>query len=282
MTPISNRQAPVTRLTDPAAVQRWLEDDRRWCAYALADLEEPFWSHAAFWVTAQPAPAVLLHLALPSWAVLWGHGAPAGLAAIVPALPSRPRAANLMLRAEALPEFARWYDFGEIEPMRRMVVTPATFWPASGAGAVRLHDPEELTAFYAGRAPGYDPAQVTRGIYYGVREADGRLCAAAGTHAVSPRAGLGIVGNVFTEPAARGQGLGRRVTAAVVTALFEQGCREILLNVRADNIAALSVYTRLGFETHCDFVETVATARPARSTLPQAGEHDHFSPRVAR
>lgn len=125
---------PVSRVADPEAVRPWLEDDRRWCAYALADLEEPFWSHAAFWVTGRPAPAVLLHLSLPGWDLLWGHGAPPGLAAIVSALPARPRVANLMLRAEALPEFARWYECGAVEQMRRMVVTPAAFRPVSTAG----------------------------------------------------------------------------------------------------------------------------------------------------
>src|SRR5690606_9215602 len=121
-------------------------------------------------------------------------------------------------------------------------------------------DAAELTAFYAGRALGYDPAQVNRGVYYGVRGDDGRLLAAAGTHAVSLRARIGIVGNVFTAPKARGRGLGLRVTSAVVATLFDLGCREILLNVRADNEAALAIYRRLGFEVHCSFVETVATA----------------------
>lgn len=82
----------------------------------------------------------------------------------------------------------------------------------------------------------------------------------AGTYAVSLRAGLGILGNVFTEPALRRRGLGLRVTAIVVAALFEQGCGEVLLNVRVDNTAALAIYSRLGFETHCDFVETIGTA----------------------
>lgn len=252
-----------TRLTTPAAVEPWLATDRRWCAYAIADLEEPFWSHSRFWVTEQPAPAILLHLSLPSWDAFFAHGDDGAIAAIAAGLPALPAQVNLMLRRAALPHFRRWYDFGEVEAMVRQVVTPAAFRPAPTGPAERLHDPRELSAFYAGRALGYDAAQVERGAYFGVRGADGRLLAVAGTHAASQRYRIGVLGNVLTEPDARGQGLGRQVVSAVVGTLFaEFGCTEVLLNVRSDNEPALALYRQLGFITHCDFVETVATRRP--------------------
>jgi RimJ/RimL family protein N-acetyltransferase len=249
-----------TLLTTPAQVEPWLATDRRWCAYAIADLEEPFWPHCRFWAQPEPAPAILLHLTLPSWDLFWSHGDPATTGAIVANLPQLPEQVNLMLPTATLPIFERWYHFGPIDTMLRQCLTPDRFRPIPSPGVERLHDPAELTAFYAGRAPGYDPAQVVRGAYFGARGADGRLLAVAGTHAASARYRIGVVGNVFTEPAARGQGLAPRLVSAVVATLFtEFACTDVVLNVRVDNASAIQLYQRLGFWTECQFVETVAS-----------------------
>ena len=69
--------------------------------------------------------------------------------------------------------------------------------------------------------------------------------------------GAAAIGNVYVRRDRRGRGLGRVVTAAVLTGLA--GIETIGLNVRADNSAALRVYESLGFARHCEFYEGLAT-----------------------
>ena len=49
-------------------------------------------------------------------------------------------------------------------------------------------------------------------------------------------------------PAAQGQGLGRRLLDALVAEARRRDAGEVLLEVRAENAAALALYTAAGFE----------------------------------
>ncbi|WP_420810126.1 mycothiol synthase [Halopolyspora algeriensis] len=60
--------------------------------------------------------------------------------------------------------------------------------------------------------------------------------------------GTGEVYVVGVDPAARGSGLGRSLTAAGLRHLQEAGCRQVMLYVEGDNGPAISVYERLGFQ----------------------------------
>lgn len=105
-------------------------------------------------------------------------------------------------------------------------------------------------------APGevfFQPSMIPGGCWYGVRQEE-RLVAMAGTHVVSDDWSVGAIGGVLTHPAHRGRGLGARTTSAVAHAL---GARVDLvgLNVAADNVGARRIYERLGFETAVDFEE---------------------------
>jgi len=62
---------------------------------------------------------------------------------------------------------------------------------------------------------------------------------------------LGEVYVVGIDPAAQGRGLGRALTLAGLHHLAGLGVSEVLLYVEADNHAALSTYSKLGF-THAD------------------------------
>jgi ribosomal protein S18 acetylase RimI-like enzyme len=74
---------------------------------------------------------------------------------------------------------------------------------------------------------------------------------------LSREEGAAAIGNVYTRRDRRGLGHGRAVTAAVLGALG--GIRTVVLNVRADNPAAIRVYEALGFRRHCRFHEALAT-----------------------
>lgn len=58
----------------------------------------------------------------------------------------------------------------------------------------------------------------------------------------------GSLGNIAVHPDHRGKGLARKVTAALVKSLLDEGIEQIGLNVSDSNPAAIACYTRLGFE----------------------------------
>lgn len=74
--------------------------------------------------------------------------------------------------------------------------------------------------------------------------AEGRVGAVAFAAAVGP---LAMLGDVATLPPFRGRGLGRRACLAALGWARSEGARFGVLQVEADNDAALSLYRRLGF-----------------------------------
>jgi ribosomal protein S18 acetylase RimI-like enzyme len=81
--------------------------------------------------------------------------------------------------------------------------------------------------------------------WYGVPDADGRLVAC--TADTSSATAVGHLSAIAVDPAARGRGLGRAVTAAVTRALFDEGCDVVTLGMYADNTAGRALYDALGF-----------------------------------
>ena len=97
-------------------------------------------------------------------------------------------------------------------------------------------------------------------MYFGVRD-NGRLVAAGGTHVVSTRFGIAVLGGIFTLPAARGRGYASAITSALVAVLLARGCRDVVLNVNAENETARGVYDRVGFHEHCRYEAGEAVLR---------------------
>jgi predicted GNAT family acetyltransferase len=152
--------------------------------------------------------------------------------------------------------------------MRRMNVNVNKFRPRINQDVRRLR-PDDLDAVidlygHASRTY-FTPERMRREIYFGVYHAD-VLVAAAGTHVRSAKSGIAAVGNVLTRLAYRGRGMARSVTSAVTETALEQH-RDVVLNVREDNAPAISVYERLGYQTHGQFIEGPAVRRPGWERL---------------
>jgi predicted GNAT family acetyltransferase len=71
---------------------------------------------------------------------------------------------------------------------------------------------------------------------------------------------MAAVGNVLTRLAYRNRGMATSVTSAVTEAALENH-RDVVLNVRQDNLPAISVYRRLGYDVHGPFIEGPAVRR---------------------
>jgi ribosomal protein S18 acetylase RimI-like enzyme len=79
-----------------------------------------------------------------------------------------------------------------------------------------------------------------------IARVDGVAVAAGLVSIDGPLAGVFDVG---TASAARGQGIGTAVVAALLTRAWERGARQAFLQVTEDNAAAIAIYRRFGFET---------------------------------
>lgn len=243
--------------TDRALLRAFLDRDRIFAAYALADLEdaEPGRSRWGIARAGDEVVSLVLEYGGPSPQPLFVSGRDDGIEAIlrdvikpsiayVACLPASVRAVESRYRLENGPQ------------MVRMWVDRNTFRPAFDPGVEPLgpSDAGELNRLYRlGFGSWLPPQAVAEGIYRGIR-VNGRLVAAAGTHVIGRRARIAVVGNVLTQPEFRGRRYAQATTAAVTAHLLEF-CDHVVLNVRSDNPPALNAYRRLGYAEHVRFEE---------------------------
>ena len=258
---ISRREGAieVRQTTDRALLRSFLEHDRLFAAYALCDLEDREFGRTRWGVAWASGEAVAIGLEYSGLSPqpLFVMGSNDGIDAILRDL-LRPRAAYIATRHEAVPAVERHYRLDLGPPMVRMWVDRSTFQPYP-ADVQRLLPVEigELNRLYSlGFASWLPSSAIADGVYYGIR-VGGKLVAAAGTHVISTRARLGVVGNVLTHVDHRGRGYATAVTGAVTAELLRM-CEQVVLNVRSDNPPALQAYRRLGYEEHVRFEERLA------------------------
>ncbi|NOR90654.1 MAG: GNAT family N-acetyltransferase [Anaerolineales bacterium] len=118
-----------------------------------------------------------------------------------------------------------------------------------------------LFADHADRPDSFHRRQLEEGPFYGAY-LEGKLVAVSGVHVLSESASIAAIGNVFTHPAHRGQGFGRKVSVQVIRALRRLGIQMIVLNVAKDNNAAVHLYQDLGFQIHCGYYEGLGRLGP--------------------
>lgn len=250
-------------VADREEIATFLRLDRLYAAYALGDLDGPNRNRVAWGMAydddGRPTALAMHHEGLVPQP-LFLMGAPDGCRAILDHV-LKPRDAYLQgteLHEAAIRDL---YDLDAPLVMLRMVVDRETFVPFAGpAERLTALDIEDLNRLYQlGFRAGFPPAIIEDGVYYGVR-VRGRLVSAAGTHAINPREGIAVVGNVMTHADFRGHDFAKMVTSAVTAELLDR-VPDVALNVHADNEPAVAAYTRLGYRTHCQLVERLARRR---------------------
>jgi ribosomal protein S18 acetylase RimI-like enzyme len=253
----------VRRLDDPTEILTFLERDRFYAAYAIADLEPGMFQHTRWYLAeanGQARSLALLFTALDLDA-LFLMGDTVGLTVILGSA-LRPRRVYASAASEHLPALRAFYRLGQPAHTVRMVLDIQAFRLAKGK-TLRLtpayaRQLERLYSMAQGHA--FSPYQVAQGVFYGVTDKD-RLVSTAGTHIVSETHGIAAVGNVFTHPDYRRQGLGTLCTSAVVQELLARRIQSIVLNVHEGNDVAFRIYQRMGFKEHCRYVEVLAERR---------------------
>jgi GNAT superfamily N-acetyltransferase len=253
----------MPRTADPSLIRTILERDRPWAVYALGDLSPDFAEHCLWFALPEPSPALLLLYQRFDPPVLFALGSPSRLGRLIQEVDAP--VISLHVRRDALAAIRTRYRPMEIRAMSRMVVDPEGFRPVESGATSRLTgaDVDAINHLYAdgdrrGEGPDFfDRSMVEQGLFRGVWEG-GELVAVGGTHLVVPSEGVCAVGNVYTRHDRRGQGLGARVTSAVVSDALAREFPTVVLNVDQGNAAAIRVYQRLGFRRYCDFVEGLA------------------------
>jgi ribosomal protein S18 acetylase RimI-like enzyme len=258
---MEERDGRVAELRDEAAILPVLLQDRRWAAYAIGDLEPEHRPHARFVgrLHAGTADALVLIYAPPAFTSLVPCGDEEGIWAILAEAADLPAEALFLIRRRDLAALEARYHVEQRWTMLRMAVEPRALRETRAVEAeVRWLSDADLPALETLYAiwpdSVFNRTMFVSGMYYGAFR-DGELVAAAGTHAISIRHGIAVIGNVYTHPAHRGAGLATAVTGAVTRALGVSGVRDVVLNVREDNRAAISTYARLGFVLHEPFWE---------------------------
>lgn len=249
---------------DKAQLRAFLERRRALNAYALGDLDEPYWQNTA-WFTWQENGEIT-ELAL----LYKGFDPPILLAlqnndlqtmralmeVLRPLLPNHIYAHLSPGLPHVLAEKYDLRDHGEHVVMQ--LQHPENVGRADGEGAVALgaEDLISLKEFYNASYPGhwFRDDMIELGPYFGIRNGDGRLVSAGGVHIFSKRYNIATLGNIATLPSHRGQGLAKKVTAKLCQSLVPL-VSTIGLNVQAGNAAAYEIYRDLGFEPIANYSE---------------------------
>ena len=268
-------------------VRAILSHDSVWAAYAIADLR-PDMARFCRWLVAPDGSGLALIYSGLEPPILLTVGSVDGIAAALndAELPER---VFLSVRPEHLPVVRRHYPQIDGDEMLRMALPPERDMPAESQTVVPLSraDGHRLQTLYRHGGDfvpdGFAAYQLDDGYFFGIEDTDGALAAAGGTHIVyrldrpAPSdgddslqqsgdsldgillQGVASIGNVYTRPDYRGRGHGMAVTNAIIQALRADGFGLIVLNVSWRNTVARSLYEKLGFVTHCQFVEGCAS-----------------------
>jgi GNAT superfamily N-acetyltransferase len=226
------RHYPVEEVRSVRRLAEYLEPERLFAAYALAQLEPDAFPHARWFICPHDLGVSLVcHSRAGLGDATFTLGPAEGIAAILSIQPGQPLT-FATAKPQHLGALEEAYTLTGARKMRRLHVSRQTFQAAAFAAThdvsllrLRGHQVRTLNRLYGseGGPTSYQPHHVDEGCYYGVVER-GRLVAVAGTHAISPSHGVAVVGNVFTHPQHRGRGYATIATSATTRDLL-RSCR---------------------------------------------------------
>ncbi len=123
--------------------------------------------------------------------------------------------------------------------------------------SVPLNEDDEtcLLSLYQAAYPGgyFIPYMLKTGKYYGVK-AEKKIVSVAGVHIFSPLYNIAVLGNITTHPNFRGRGLAKKCIVQLLKS-FDGVIDQIGLNVKKDNLIAIQLYEKLGFNLHSNYKE---------------------------
>lgn len=259
----------IQRLRDPEEIRQVLAPEKRYAAYGLAQLEEPLFKQSQWWLAENNGShALLMHSRGGLGHALLTLGDEIGLYVLLSLHPG-PAYSFATIKPEHLSVVRHFFSFAQTQPVERMLVNARTFTPAPPLSAgPSLHlrrlseaDTAAVNRLNASEGVGvnYRREQIGDGTYFGIFNQE-QLIAMAGTHGVSGKDKIAVLGNVFTHPAYRNGHFAVQTTSAVTADLLET-CDEVVLTVDPRNEPAVRAYARLGYIEDSQLIETAVTRR---------------------
>lgn len=253
----------VTSLNDRDRIREILKPRVEYAAYALGQLEPGLFERTRWFLArGDTGTGLVLHSRGGLGDATFVMGDPDAIAAILSIRPGSTHT-YATCQPQHLDALQRVYRLANQQPMMRMAVTRERFVPVADPQTVPLsgYDIRRINGLYSseGGPSYYVPEHIDGGLYRGII-VEGRLVAVAGTHVVSRREGVAVVGNVFTHPRFRGRGYATAATSAVTEALLDC-CDHVVLTVDPRNAPAVKAYQKLGYVEACRLVEASAVRR---------------------
>ena len=255
-------------LHDKSGIEQVLRQNVLLHIYSIGDLDEFFWPYTTWYAlknSTENKDVALLYIGQPLPTLLALSENPESmrilLESILHLLPQRFYAHLSPGVEETLKKSYRIEFHGEHLKMALQQESAIKAIDCSGAIAFKCDDVDEIMEFYQQCYPGnwFDPRMLETGQYYGIRE-EGKIVSIAGIHVYSPDYNVAALGNIATARSFRNKGYGRRVTAKTCQSLLTE-VSHIGLNVKANNIPAISCYKKLGFKTIGSYGEYMVQIR---------------------
>lgn len=253
---------PTICFHDKKLIERFLRKNAELHIYSIGDLDDFFWQYTTWYGLTNdnvPEAIVLLYTGqtLPTLLALSDELTFMSvlLKSIIHLLPSQfyahfsPGLENIFQKTHKLEAHGEHYKMAlkDRSIAKSMDCSKVTRVPPS--------DLNDVIQLYKASYPGnwFDPRMLETNQYFGIREGEA-LVSIAGIHVYSEAYGVAALGNITTHPSWRNKGYGTLVTARLCQSLSEN-IDHIGLNVKTDNMIAISCYEKLGFEVIASYGE---------------------------
>jgi GNAT superfamily N-acetyltransferase len=248
---------PSRTISDKNPIEQYLLKFPQINFYHLGDLDDFYWPYTTWYANLQDdqvkavclmysgiKPDVLLALYNDNQKEMQEL-----VTEIVPSLPDRFYSHLSSGLEELFKPYYRLEHHGEY--LKMFLDEPGKFTHSDNENIEKLttKDLEEVLYFYKNAYPGnwFDPRMLETNQYLGIRNNEGNLICVGGVHVYSKKYNIAVIGNISTSQKFRNMGLGTQLVNSLCENLLTQ-VKGVGLNVRADNLSAITVYEKIGFK----------------------------------
>jgi ribosomal protein S18 acetylase RimI-like enzyme len=259
-----------TLLHNKPEIEAYFRQNTALHLYEIGDLDDYFWGHTTWYAVKDDQR--ILQIAL----LYSGDTLPVLLALADPpimnmeillrsAIPFLPRKFYVHLSEDMDGIISDYYQLEFHGTFNKMLLRhPSRLRDIDTSEVVRLDnsDLEDMMILYQTSYPGnwFDPKILDTGQFFGIRR-NTQLVSVAGIHVYSPEYQIAALGNITTHPQFRGKGLATSVCARLCQSLWEKEIDHIGLNVKSDNMNAITSYKKFGFEHVGTYQEYTASQK---------------------
>ena len=261
----------ILRLTDKKQIEDFLRKNTPLHLYGIGDLDDFFWPYVEWYATRNGTDIsciFFLYTAAnpPTLIALEEYDTLAGQQLLRDLLPRLPERFDCHISPGLLPilQQAGCRIDAKVDHLKMrlhdMVKSHDTCQTSFRIRRLTNTDLPDLLEFYQRSYPGnwFDPRMLKTDRYFGAFIFE-KLLSAAGVHVYSSEYKVAALGNITTDPDYRGQGVASRLTLALCQDLRQDGIKDIGLNVKTDNLAAIRCYEKIGFAICARYAELSVT-----------------------